>query len=141
MEEKLLASLNEYVVLNAEHPVGYTRDVLSCISGVMHREKSAIVFHLEAYQNYINLEALNEILRLKDDRIISADLFIGELTDLDNLKLVTMILEANNIEYRVSRVFKDMSNQTSVIYDYVNDTYSMFDYGHDVERIVRYKGQ
>ena len=137
MRDKLSAALNEYAILTKTNPVGYTRDVLSCVAGVFHRENSAVICHIEAYHDYINLDVLHEILNLKDDKILSADLFVGKLTNEKSLKQVADILDSKNIPYEISDVFRDLSNQTSIIYDYNTDKYSMIDYGHDMEIVMR----
>ena len=86
-----IANLEDYVLLNENNPVGYTYDIYSCIALLIHRCNSALLCHLEAYDDYVDIEKLNSILDLKEDKISFIEIFKGLYTNekvIENIKNV-----------------------------------------------------
>ena len=120
MEDKYLVGLDEYKILNENDPVGYVRDISSCIAVLIHREKDSILMHIESYGKEIYLDNFLELLKPDPNNvIINIELFKGEHTYNGNLSMLYFIFHRFNIKYNVYDVFKNNSNETSVGYNFI----------------------
>ena len=126
MEDKFLVGLDEYKILDEENPMGYVRDIKTCMAILIHKEKNAALLHVESYENTIFIDNFMELLRTeKDNKIKSVDIFLGDETSVGNLSIIKFILHKLNIDYHVYQVFKDLSNSTSIGYNYLTNDYYM----------------
>ena len=122
--DKLLVGLNDYKVLDYDNPIGYTRDINCCLVALIHREKSSILMHIESYKYNIEIDNFIKCLKNeKDNKILSVDIFKGENTELGNLSVIKFILHRLNIDYKVYDVFKNLSNETSIGYNFNSHKY------------------
>lgn len=122
--DNLLVYIDDYKELNEEEPIAYTRDICTCIVALIHRKKSSTLIHIEAGDNYIELENLSTlILNSKENPILSAELFLGPKTSLGNLSIVTFILERYNIKYTIHDAFRSLSNEYSIGYNFNTKDY------------------
>lgn len=125
MEDNLLVGLNEYKILNEENPIAYTRDITSCIICLFHREKDAVLMHIETNNDFIEIGNFIDILENKKNKINKVDVFVGKYTTLGNLSILKFMFHRLNIEYSIYEVFRNQSNETSVGYNYNTSDYYM----------------
>ena len=125
MDDKYLVGLDEYKILDENNPIGYVRDIHSCIAVLVHREKDSILIHSETYEDDINIDKFGEIIKNNDENnvILSVDVFKGEYTSEGALSIIFFILHRFNIKCRLFDVFKNLSNETSVGYNFINKNY------------------
>ena len=90
-----LATLDKYVILNEDNSLGYTFDIYSCISLLIHRENSSVLSHIFTgiEKGKIDLVQLNEVLNLPDDKINYIEIFIGSYTLKENIDIISKIIE------------------------------------------------
>ncbi len=126
MEDKFLVGLDEYKILDEENPIGYVRDIKTCMAILIHKEKNTALLHVESYDNTIFIDNFMELLRAeKGNKIKSVDIFMGDETSIGNLSIIKFILHKLKIDYHVYQVFKDLSNSTSIGYNYLTNDYYM----------------
>lgn len=126
MEDKFLVGLDEYKILDENNPIGYVRDIHSCMALLIHKEKNTAMLHVESYENTIFIDNFLELLHTeKGNKIKNVDIFLGKETSIGNLSIIKFILHKLNIEYHVYEVFEDLSNSTSVGYNYLTKDYYM----------------
>lgn len=126
MEDKILVGLNDYMVLDKDNPIGYARDISTCMVILVHRKKNTTIMHVESYDNRIELDVFLESMEPdKENPINSVDIFVGSDTTLGNLSIIQFILHRYNIPYIVRPIFRNNSNETSVGYNYLTKEYYM----------------
>ncbi len=126
MEDNLLIGIDDYKILNEENPIGYTRDISTCIVCLIHRENDTVFIHIESDGNEIYLENFMEFIKpIKDNKIKNVDLFLGDYTSYGNLSIIKFILHRFDIKYNEYKVFKNNSNETSVGYNFNTKEYYM----------------
>ena len=126
MDDKYLVGLDDYKVLDEENPIGYTRDIHSCIVLLIHREKDSILLHIESLESEIYLDNFLELIKVdKENPIKDVDIFLGKYSSIGNLSIIKFILHKLNIKYEVYDVFVNRSNETSVGYNYNTKEYYM----------------
>ena len=126
IKDELLVPLDDYRVLDSKNPIGYTRDIHSCIVALVHKTKCSVLLHIEANDRNINIDYFLEALKREEgNKIKSVDLFIGDDTNIGNLSIVQFILHRFNIPYNEYKVFRNNSNETSVGFNYITKDYYM----------------
>ena len=126
MEDKILVGLNDSMILDNNNPVGYARDISTCMVILVHRKNSSTLMHVESYDNRIELDVFLESMKPdKDNPIISVDIFTGNDTTPGNLSIIQFVLHRYNIPYTVRQIFRNNSNETSVGYNFLTKEYYM----------------
>lgn len=121
MIDEYLVGINEYKVLNNDSPVGYVRDLTSCVGVLVHKGHETLISHIEAYESgRIRSDVFENLL---DEDTVMVELFKASLTEEENIKKLTDILHEHELSYVIKDVFYDHSNQTSVGYNYSKDEY------------------
>ena len=106
-------------ILNSENPIGYTRDISSCIICLIHRENDAVLMHIESYDIYIQLDNFVDIVSdYKNNPIKFVEIYKGKHTNLGCISIIKFFLHRLNAPYEVYDVFRNNSNETSVGYNY-----------------------
>lgn len=119
MDDDLLVGLDEYKVLNEENPIGYTRDITSCIICLIHRENDAILMHIESYDHMVDLDNFLEVIGdYKNNPISFVEIYKGKCTSLGCLSILKFMLHRAGIPYEIRDVFRNNSNETSIGYNY-----------------------
>ena len=118
MEDNLLVGLDEYKVLNEENPIGYCRDITTCIVMIIHTNNSSILLHVEAYKRGIEIGNFVDCMEENKDNVTHVDIFKGYETNIGNLSIIMFILHKFGVHYSIYNVFKNESNETSVGYNY-----------------------
>ena len=137
ISDKYLVGLDEYKILNSENPVGYTRDIHSCIICIFHRKEDSILMHIEAYDNMIELENFFEVISKSKNLIENVDIFKGKYTLPGNLSIIRFVLNKNKIKYKIHDVFTNKSNETSVGYNYNTNDYYMASMEKGVPKLIK----
>ena len=126
MDDELLVGIDDYKILDEEHPIGYTRDIHCCIVVLIHREKNTTLMHIETEENSIYLDNFMEQITPEDDNpIIKVDIFLGKHTSIGNLSIIKFMLHKLGVKYDVYDVFVNKSNETSVGYNFNTKDYLM----------------
>lgn len=123
MEDKYLVGIDEYKVLNDKDPIGYTRDINSCIGLLLHRKESTIIMHIEAYEKNIELDNLFELLKDKKNPVLKAEIFQGPNTAKGNLSILYFLFARLGIYHEFYKAFKSVSNEISLGYNYNTKEY------------------
>ena len=126
MEDKFLVELGDYKILNEDDPIGYVRDIHTCIAILIHKDKYSALLHVESYQANINIDNFARLLRNEDDnQIKDIDIFVGEHTSIGNLSIIKFILHKLKIHYNIYNIFENLSKETSVGYNFLTHDYYM----------------
>lgn len=121
MNEEYLIGLDEYKELDESSPLGYTRDIRTCICALLHKENSTILMHIEAYDDSdIKLSKFKDLLT---EEVKLCQLFVGPSTTKINLDLVTRLVSNYQISVEVYQAFVSYSNEVAVGYDYNKKEY------------------
>lgn len=124
MEDKFLVELNGYKVLDKNNPIGYVRDIHSCIGLLIHKKNNSILIHIEAYDDSIDLDILSECLKYdKDNPVLNAEIYRGYYTSNGNMSIIKFILDRMGITFTENMIFKNETNGTSVGYNYLTKDY------------------
>lgn len=120
--DEFLVKLDKFKILNDENPLGYIRDINSCIGLLIHKDNATIMYHLAAFEdgNIPSLEILNGVL---GDNTEIVEIFKGSNTHEKNVITIINMLLDKDISYVIKNIFTDKSNQTSLGFDYVNKNY------------------
>lgn len=120
--DEFLVKLDEFKILNDENPLGYIRDINSCIGLLIHKDNATIMYHLAAFEdgNIPSLEILNGVL---GDNTEVVEIFKGPNTHEENVITILSALLDRGISYVIKNIFTDKSNQTSLGFDYANKNY------------------
>lgn len=126
MTDNILVGLNDFMILDKDNPVGYARDITTCMIIIVHKENDSTIMHVESYREKIELDNFLYVMQPdKNNKIKSVDIFIGDDTTKGNLSIIQFILHRYNIPYSVKSVFRNNSNETSVGYNYLTKEYYM----------------
>ena len=120
--DEFLVKLDEFKILNEENPLGYIRDINSCIGLLIHKDNATIMYHLATFEdgNIPSLEVLNGVL---GDNTEVVEIFKGPNTHEKNVITIINALLDKGISYVIKDIFTDKSNQTSLGFDYANKNY------------------
>jgi hypothetical protein len=87
MIDEYLVGINEYKVLNNDSPVGYVRDLTSCVGVLVHKGHETLISHIEAYESgRIRSDVFESLL---DEDTVMVELFKASLTEEENIKKLT----------------------------------------------------
>ena len=123
MKDKYLVGIDEYKILNKEASLGYIRDINSYIALLLHRKDSSVLINVEAYDKYIALDNLYEILSDKENPVLKAEIFIGPNTQKGSISILYFIFARLGIDYSLHKAFQSLSNEMSIGYDYNTKEY------------------
>lgn len=123
-----VVGLDEYKILNKDNPLGYTRDLTTCIAVLLHLKDYSILMHIAAFENdKIELDKFIRLINELNGQIESLEVFKSPRTSNINLDKVCNIIINKDITFTIDDVFKNYSNLTSVGYNYNTKTYYMVD--------------
>lgn len=126
--DKYVVGLDEAKELTKENPLGYTRDLTTCIAVFLHLKESSILMHIAAFESgVIELDKFINIVNERKSEIEKAEVFKSLKTVPSSLDMVCDILTNNGISFELEDVFRNYSNMTSVGYNYNTKTYYMID--------------
>ena len=124
MNSKIIVEPNEYVLLDRNNPIGYVKNLNTCIAVLIHRSKHTALINIESHDNIIDLENYLELLKpTKDDKIISVDMFRGYNTSNGNMSILKFILHRLNIPYTESDLLSHESSEDSIGYNFITKEY------------------
>ena len=123
-----VVGLDEYKELNENNPIGYTRDLATCIAVLLHLKGSSILMHIAAFESgKIELDKFIRLVIEKRNEIEKAEIFKAPKTVHSSLDKVCDVLINSGISFEIEDVFINYSNMTSVGYNYNTKTYYMVD--------------
>lgn len=126
MTDEYLVGLDEYKVLDSENPIGYARDITSCMVVLIHKEKNSILMHIESDDNSIMLDDFLEYIKPEEgNKTLNVDIFMGKYTPVGFLSIIIFVLHRVGANYNVRDVFVNTSNETSVGYNFNTKDYYM----------------
>lgn len=126
--DKYVVGLDEAKELTKDSPLGYTRDLTTCIAVLLHLKDSSILMHIAAFEGgKIELNKFVNIVNERKSEIERAEVFKSPKTVSSSLDIVCDILTYNGISFELEDVFRNYSNMTSVGYNYNTKTYYMID--------------
>ncbi len=120
--DNFLAKLDKFKILNADNPLGYIRDINSCIGLLIHKENSTIIYHLAAFDEG-DIPSIDTFKGVLDSNTEIVEIFIGPNTNKENLNTLINILLDKDISYVINDIFTNKSNQTSLGFDYTSKNY------------------
>lgn len=120
--DKFLVNIDEFKILNEGNPLGYIRDINTCMGILIHYDNYSVLFHLAAFSDS-NIPSLKVLENLLKENAEVVEIFKGPNTNKNNISIVIDNILKNDISYVIKDVFIDNSNQTSLGYDYVNRNY------------------
>lgn len=120
--DEFLVKIDEFKILNEENPLGYIRDINTCMGILIHKDNSLVMYHLAAYEDG-NIPSLDVLDGLIGNNSEVVEIFKGPNTSDENIDMVVRSILNKDVCYVIKDVFIDKSNQTSLGYDYVNKSY------------------
>lgn len=123
-----VVGLDEYKELNEKNPIGYTRDLITCIGVLLHLDSSSILMHIAAFESgKVELQKFTKLVNERKNEIEKAEIFKAPKTVPSSLDKVCDVLINGDISFEIEDVFINYSNMTSVGYNYNTKTYYMVD--------------
>ena len=100
-----IAFLDNIVIIDEYNPIGYTYNLLTCFALLIKRFHSEVLIHVFADKTSYDMNHFLNALNLKDDEIMSVEIFKGPQTSINVIDSVIKELNRRNYNYQIKDAF------------------------------------